>query len=410
MATPAESSSLSPKARAAMQACRARTGFDSYNAYLHFHNVTTWALDAICGPLRPLTEPRVEPLDTNRELRQEDSFVLNVSKDWELSVDPHCDESGTDIIEAISHRPENARLQIILWNIQRTDLSRSRESLVDFIGLRFGLDPHIFRALGAFPRPWDFYGILDRYKRTYVKIGSHIATVCHSKDDNNEKPVMLIAGIPNYRLGDQLDPCPPFDHSSSSDKQLDSMRITGYYSFYLQALNSFLERYKTHQADPNDLLLLGLLPLLQVFLLGTRVECAYLQAELNVSGTPDYTTPNRKQPILDRNRANVRRCIVDMEDGWSSVVTYTRLRFGWNASRRAISQDFEEDEMKPIADEAKRWESAGRDHLQLEVSKASLEESKKSIEVSNQQIAEGKRGRSQVTEIISFYRTDLSLQ
>ncbi|KAL8919488.1 MAG: hypothetical protein Q9208_006773 [Pyrenodesmia sp. 3 TL-2023] len=290
--------------------------------------------------------------------------------------------------------------------MRRTDLSRSRESLIDFLGLLFGLDPQIFIAISALRRPSVSYKGIDRYKRTHVKIGTYIATVCYSKDDSNDKPVILIAGTPKFFLGHQLEPCPPFDRSFTSNKDLDSLPITGSYSFYPQALSPFLERYKTSQADTNNLLLLGFLPLLQLLLLVTRIGCVRLQAELNDSKTAGYTAPNRVEPILDKYRANVRRCIVDMEDGWSSVVTYTKLRFGWNPSGSAISRDFEDD-MKPVADEAKRWESLVRDHLQLEVGKASLRESKKSIEVSTQQIAEGKRVKT--LTILAFVYVPLNL-
>lgn len=47
-----------------------------------------------------------------------------------------------------------------------------------------------------------------------------------------------------------------------------------------------------------------------------------------------------------------------------------------------------------FVEEARRFESELRDYLQLEGSRLALEESKKSIELSNYQIQEGKRGSS----------------
>lgn len=47
---------------------------------------------------------------------------------------------------------------------------------------------------------------------------------------------------------------------------------------------------------------------------------------------------------------------------------------------------------KHVIDEARRLESEMRDHLQLQVGNLSLEESRKSIELSNFQVQEGKRG------------------
>ena len=49
-------------------------------------------------------------------------------------------------------------------------------------------------------------------------------------------------------------------------------------------------------------------------------------------------------------------------------------------------------ERDQIHDEARRLDTEVRDYLQLVVGNLSLEESRKSIELSNQQILEGKRG------------------
>lgn len=414
MAPPAESSSLSPKAQAALQACRARTGFQSYHAYLDFHKLDPWALNGLCEPLRPLTESKAESLDTNRELKQSGSLVLNVSKDWQLSVDRlHRDEKGTNIIEAICHRPEDAQLQIILWGNEREKgSSRSRESLVDFLGLRFGLDPLIFWAMDAMCYGDEFQRQeeLDRYEPTYVRVGKVIATVCYSRDDSNEKPVLLIAGCP-VQLGEELDPCPPFDHSVSLDEQLYSTRTFGRHGFYLRALNQSLERYKTAQAKSIDLLLLGLFPFLQLLLVRIRQECKHMWELLGRSKEAARDNPTRKaafENTLYIRRSMLRSTIEDAEDGWSSVMRYMRLRCRWNPRRRAIGQALEED-VKSIVAEAKRLESTVRDHLQLQAGVLSLEESKKSIEVSNQQIEEAKRGKSPPNQI-SFYRPDTMLQ
>ncbi len=286
MATPTKFSSLSQKAQAVMQACRARTGFDSYHAYLNFHGEYKSALKTLCGTLRPLEGVAAEELDTAREIKQKDSLVLNISKDWQVSVDDlHRDERGTDIIEAVCHPPEDAQLQIIMWDTvyysPRDSTShrslpddKSRESLVDFLGLHFGLDPLLFLAIDAVQNglKYKHMDLLDRYEPSHAKERNCIATICHSKDSSNDIPVMLIAGWyfpePAYHFA----PCPPFYRS-----QLNSMQEIKSDKLYPQALHRLLQRYKTTQADFNDLLFLCCLPPLQHRINETRIWCGTMR-------------------------------------------------------------------------------------------------------------------------------------
>lgn len=403
MATPTKSSSLSRKAQAVMQACRARTGFDSYHAYLYFHGENNSALKNLCRTLRPLEGMAAEKLDTDRELKQEGSLVLNISKDWQVSVDDlHRDEKGTDIIEAVCHPPEDAQLQIIMWDkgyyLSRENMSqrcspdyKSRESLADLLGLHFGLDPLLFKAIDAIGNGDKYKNmyLLDRYKPSHATERDCIATVCNSRDSSNDIPVMLIAGEYFPDTVDQFAPCPPFYRS-----QLDSVQDIKPDKRYPQALHHLLRRYHTTQADFNDLLFLCCLPPLQDRINDIRIWCGKMRHTLDLSEreASNYTGLDKRQLLLAA-RARVRRSMIEMEDDWANILRYMRFRFRWNPSRSAIYQDFE-DEVKTTVHEASRWESEVRDDLQLTVGNLSLEESKKSIELSSQQIEEAKRGES----------------
>ncbi len=75
------------EAHAILQNARARTGFDSYHAFLRFHNEDTTPLARLCGPLRLLSNisPAARCLDGVLEY-QLGSAVLNVSKQGQLSA------------------------------------------------------------------------------------------------------------------------------------------------------------------------------------------------------------------------------------------------------------------------------------------------------------------------------------
>lgn len=91
-------------------------------------------------------------------------------------------------------------------------------------------------------------------------------------------------------------------------------------------------------------------------------------------------------------RALLRRCIDDMENDWWSLVRYIRSQHGTDWFTGQLYRNFEGEFREAVAD-VSRVECQIRDHLQLEAGKLGLEESRKSIEMSNRQIEEAKRGK-----------------
>lgn len=74
-----------------------------------------------------------------------------------------------------------------------------------------------------------------------------------------------------------------------------------------------------------------------------------------------------------------------------------RSRFNGDSCGKPCYHDTAE-EVKDLVQEASRLEGQIRDYLQLRTGELALEESKKSIEVSNQQLQEGKRGQYALIE------------
>lgn len=421
MALPAESSSLSPKAQAVLQASRARTGFDSYRAYLDFHRKENPELEDLAAILGTPTEPNAEPPYTHRGPKQKSSLVLNVSTSWHLSVDHvHSDVDGTNIIEAICDPPKDAHLQIIVWNISPFTTMKFHGDLIDFLGLRFSLDPRVFLALYSAisldnnnDENKRHENGLDRYVPTHVNMGNFIATVCHSRHQSDDIPVILIAGLrPSEFVHGQFDPCPPFSHSLTPGMQLEAIPTLGAYSLYPRSLIHLLERYSDAQADYDDLLLLCFLPLFQQSLVEIRYWCGAMRDTFSKGRRTDSTMDKRLEEDLYDQRAELRRDISKIEDRWSNFVRYMRLRLGWNPSSKPFYQDFEDD-IKHFAGEANRLENEIREYLQLragilgvEAGRLGLEGSAKSFELSNLQMEEGKRGKS---HIVRYGTTVLTL-
>ena len=195
-----------------------------------------------------------------------------------------------------------------------------------------------------------------------------------------------------------LDLVPPFrpppqvesQHSYSADQLSPSGNE--YCKTYVKCLNHLIYHMEAAAHNDPDVLLLSMLPLLHL-----RALLLHRKSKLVRS---DYINPKRfsTKDILDASsyftikRFDLRRHIEEFEanrvefinyacgyqqDIWSKDPICRRVDCLWNDSVR----------------DARLIEIEIRDYMQLLAGQSSLEESRKSIDISNYQIQEGKRGR-----------------
>ncbi|KAL9040374.1 MAG: hypothetical protein Q9180_001951 [Flavoplaca navasiana] len=380
-----------------LESAREQTGFDSYHEYLRFHNVNTREFEALCGSLRPLTDPREETSFPDREPNfQWGSAVLNLSEAGQLSVDesycPQVEEAGcrgTDMAEALCSPPANTRLQIAIWDALKPE---SCEVFGDLIGLHYRLDPVVLRAIAAscfLTGSRHRFG-LDRFAITHAKVGQVVSILLHPKNGTNAPPLLLIAGqldTPPLELGWHLEnifeTCPPFNKSAGDDKkQFPPAALKDGYNFYPLQLDRILSKYHDTKTSIAECTLLCLLPLLHLSVVRLRYW---------VSVTRDHFEQrfsSRSDGLYD-DLALLRTLIDDMENDWWSIRRYMKLCFHCELSEMKCYHDADND-VKDFVEDARRLEGRVREHLQLQIGIKALEESKRSIEVSNQQIQEVK--------------------
>ena len=120
-----------------------------------------------------------------------------------------------------------------------------------------------------------------------------------------------------------------------------------------------------------------------------RASCGY--------PSPDCTTHGNGQPIeaMSTDRNELRRRIEEFEDVTQDVLTglTSCYRADWSCKYKF------EGTVKYFTqtiDRARRFEAYVRDQCQVQIGQLSLEESKRSIELSFSQIEEGKRGELRV--------------
>ncbi|KAL8920294.1 MAG: hypothetical protein Q9208_006362 [Pyrenodesmia sp. 3 TL-2023] len=408
------STSLSPKAQASLQSCRAETDFDSYHAFLVFHKSQDTELGVLDESLGRCTNPI--DFRTPSDLG---SRVLNISKDCDISFSPpHSEVHQTNIIEALCDPPEDAQLQIVIWSLSCVDHMMAQRDLIDFLGLHFSLDPRCLSAVRALIQRLERggYGILvdvplDRHNPTHAKIDNAIITFCLPGDGTDGIPIVLIAQYAGYdspvkeqsleeqslENGErkQLHPRPPLSRSDSWYSQLASLQGLGSYRYYPQMLTRLLESPKTTTDDFSNLLLICFLPCLQLQLGRIRSSCNRTRYGFedhfrsSIRGDPDDLTETLEDTLYT-DRTVLRSDISDVEDQWSAVIRYMKMRLSRDPSKGLLFHDFEE-EIAHVIGESNRLESQIRDYLQLRAGTLGLEESRRSIDLSNRQIEEAKR-------------------
>ncbi|KAL8851794.1 MAG: hypothetical protein Q9221_003308 [Calogaya cf. arnoldii] len=416
---------LSPKAQAMLQAAKAETGFDSYYAYLASHGEDTRPFSRLCGPLRSLTESKEESRAIHRKLKfQEGCAVLNLSEDCRISTDAvYCTQNddgthGTDMVEALCHPPADTKLQICMWDISSLDEYDNCEAFGDLIGLRYQLDPVIFSAIDASRNRGGnrHRTALDRWESTHVKIGNVVATLCYPKDGDKTPPMLLIAGSLNpirsvysRRPEALFKSCPPFKSLSGEKESSHWMPPYHMYSFYPGQLNRLINYYNGGKTEFEDLCFICLIPVLNLNLVKLRVRSSVIQDSFERSYTARSDSGSEDESdetSLYADRARLRRKLNDLENAWSSVGRYMRSRLHWDPLGNPCFQDVEKD-FTDTAKEANRLEGQIREYLQLQTGILALKESRKSIEVSNQQIQEGKRVKT--ITILAFIYVPLTL-
>ncbi|KAL8855825.1 MAG: hypothetical protein Q9178_007540 [Gyalolechia marmorata] len=435
------STSLSPEAQASLQSCREETDFDSYYAFLMFHisndDDESWKPAYVDKELALLSYGLQRPPDPTEFRTPSDlgSRVLNISKDCKISMSaPHSDVHHTSIIEALCDPPKDAQLQIAVWSLSSIEHMLAQRHLIDYLGLHFSLDPRYLMAVrnliwevalmidrnsgseverGAFASVEDR---LDRYNPTHTKIGNAIITVCLPRDGTNGIPIVLIAqyvgkdptadrypSLSDYSLGElrrkQLHPRPPLRRSHSWESQLASLQDLGSYRYYPQMLTCLLESQTETRYDFTDVLLICFLPCLQLQLVRIRSLCGMTRFlfedhwESSTRARTDSRTKNSEEQLYS-HRTSLRREISDLESQWSTLIRYMKTRLSMDPSKGLLFKDFEE-EIGHVLGESNRLESQIRDYLQLRAGTLGLEESRRSIDLSNRQIEEAKRGKNE---------------
>ncbi len=195
-----------------------------------------------------------------------------------------------------------------------------------------------------------------------------------------------------------LDRVPPFRPPPQAESQHGSTAAqlppsgNEYCKTYVKCLNHLISHREAAANKDADLSLLSMLPLL-------HVEALFLHRKSKLVRS-DYINPKKfsTKDILDASsyftskRFHLRRHIEDFEADRMQLINYA---CGYQQdiwSKDPICRRVDRLWKDSVRD-ARLIETEIRDNMQLLAGQSSLEEPKKSIEISNYQIQEGKRGK-----------------
>ena len=320
----------------------------------------------------------------------------------------------THLLQTLRSPPKISLARIIVWLIPPSfNLHRG---LVDAIGLGLKIQPAIFATLLSMVQLSLSYGSCRRLGPDYVVIGNSIATVAQDYIPNKRVPPVLFvakaddgmtgSSSPSTALKKDYDdmviesltaelhgsipPCRPAkdmrslkDLAPNSSGYLD--RLSNH--VLLSILSKYVQKGAGVGAQSDSPLLNAILPLLHLEVLYLHARCEIThQVLLMEASKVHYKT-------LDERRFVLRRKLEDLEDSRNGFVKLARLQNApkWLKEQPWLSQ---EEEIIEAVSKARAVEAEARDYMQLQIGGLSIEESRKSIQLSSQQMSEAKRGES----------------
>lgn len=357
-----------------------RTGFESYTSYLinYTRKNSSFAvlLDTWCS------------LDTEFDLRckrytRYDCEIFDITKDEDSSIDINrCCRTNSyfELFTVLSEPQQRVYARIMFWHKPRSHPCHS--AFLEDLGLALKISPAFFKSVyEPCITSWPPVLYAPVTAPSHVVIGDRVATMtcCCINEKSSAVPIVFIA--------DTTDP----ELSSEAVNPVFEERMEPF--SHVWTMMHIIEQNSVFSTSANTLILPAMLAALE------------LDAK-KVSGYRDMFSngrSHRRQESLEainEERDQLRQRIEDFENDVQAARTYFSSLYGadWLHEYNCES-NFEN--FKLHINRARRFE----DH---QIGQLSLEESKKSIELSMSQIEEGRRGELHVKFIRVLSLTDHS--
>ena len=381
----------------------AETGFASCADYMEFYKDIRPDFRDRLKQFRDLSEASMsgEVSDTFiRQIRSEIA-IYDLSKQNNprgcVSFRKNC-SSGTELIRALRDPPANSCRQLVLWTWESLRSMILTQEMADALILGLKMDPQLLEDLDRLEKNQPYYrtdGFRTSHIKTFRRKG-FIATLSENFMPKAAKavPVLLVVahdvsifGMTGFTGGDPENP--PFNKSMG-----DRQNIRQTETLYARAVEESIEQNRAATATEAFLLLAAISPLL-------GIEACMIQRESNnLKAICDNKLRYGSGRELDSQRLLLRRTLEKGEDQVTKIFRYldSEIQADWSKEPSYVSIKAD---WKALTEQAHRLETEVRDFMQIQVgnlslaaSRTSLEESRRSIELSNIQIRESQSGKS----------------
>ena len=361
----------------------AETGFASYVDYLESHP----------RHFRKLLEDfRKLPVDE----AQPRLAIYDLSKQENLPIGPNLRRicsSGTELIKALREPPDDVCVQLVVWNFIYEMLN---QEMADALTRGLRLDPEFFEHLRIQGRkdkkhepPKHEHVRASELKSVSVNGGGAAISQNFLLGAATTVPVVLVAG--NSILEEML----VLAQESYAIPLLRQDWVNILDLYWTSTVKRFIVTARCATPSKALLLLAAISPLLyaETCRIGKALKLTKKQYCPIVRDRSRGSSVSAKQiQHLEEERLSLRRTVEDAEDevvrifeyldyevdvDWSTVSSYVSIKADWRS----------------LSDKARRLEAEIRDFMQLQVGSLALEESRKSIDLSNSQIREAKSGK-----------------
>ena len=316
--------------------------------------------------------------------------------------------SPSQAYAALRDSPSNVSVQVLL-----SKLPFDRRDWEDTLGLGLRLDPRFLMDLdGECARlsvaDWDEENLHGGSGTTYLLTGGLGVTIVrqYSFAKPDPIPIVLVAGdLNDIFLGvatldtkaafyDFVHGFPPSEGSARKENRSSQV--------YTRLLSVSMERHQKSMIDRDTILLGCLLPVLRLDILRMRstllpvrnlffsvrraASHKHQRGQACLTDDEDMTSDKLFQELtVFRSR------ISELDNQTPPLTRYISLQISIDLLQSPMYlQHIEEKDC--VIQEARRLEADIRDYLQVQVGQLALQESRKSIELANYQIREGKRG------------------